>query len=175
MSNQPLDFFIADNDFIEFLQSEETKARGFTRVPNNEYDQNRKPKFYCGIVLTVNDKNYFVPVTSYTKQKPDNLLIMAPNGKILSSLRFNYMVPMPVSLVKRRDIASEPDPKHKRLLIDELAFCRKNSTNIRSMAERTYRRVLSGHDKGLIHNSCDFLLLEEKCTEYCAKHNLSLN
>ena len=30
-----------------------------------EYGENRKPKFLCGVVLQVNNVDYYVPVTSY--------------------------------------------------------------------------------------------------------------
>ena len=38
------------------------------------------------------------------------------------------------------------------------------------MAERTYKRVLLGKNPGLIHNSCDFKLLESACTSYTQEH-----
>lgn len=66
-------------------------------------------KFLCGIVLQVNNIDYYVPVTSYTQQKPDNFLIKADNGQVTSSLRFNYMFPIPKELVAERTIAGEPD------------------------------------------------------------------
>lgn len=37
---------------------------------------------------------------------------------------------------------------------------------IRKYAERTYKRVLLGKNPGLVANSCDFSLLEERCVVY---------
>lgn len=48
--------------------------RGFTKVPNIEYLGNL-PKFTCGVVLDVHEYKYYVPVSSYKMQKPDNILI----------------------------------------------------------------------------------------------------
>lgn len=61
-----------------------TGKTGISRVPNMEYGNLRKPKFLCGIVLQVNNIDYYVPVTSYTQQKPDNFLIRADNGQVAS-------------------------------------------------------------------------------------------
>ena len=161
-----LNFYTVDNDYIEFLKNAEQEKRGFTRVPNMAYGEQRKPKFLCGIVLQVNDVNYYVPVTSFKIQKPDNFLIKAKNGKIVSSLRFNYMFPVPETVLRVKSITEEEDPKYKILLSQELKFCNTNRENIKQLAQRTYKRVLRGFDKGLVINSCDFLLLEKKCKEF---------
>ena len=161
-----LDFYTVDLDYVRYLKKAEQEKRGFSRVPNIDYSKNSKPKFLCGIVLQVNDINYYVPVTSYKTQKPDNFLILADNGKTVSSLRFNYMFPIPKGLATIRIIASEPDYTYRSLLAQELRYCIKNQNKIQNLAQRTYKRVLLGKDKGLVVNSCDFQLLEQKCLEY---------
>jgi len=83
-----LNFYTVDFDYVEYLQEAEKRSRGFSRVPNMEYTEGHKRKFLCGVVLQVNDIDYYVPVTSYKQQKPDNFLIAADNGKVVSSLRF---------------------------------------------------------------------------------------
>ena len=60
--------------------------------------------------------DYYVPVTSYKQQKPDNFLIKTPKGQVVSSLRFNYMFPVPAELISVRIIASEPDSAYRALL-----------------------------------------------------------
>ena len=64
-----LNFYTVDLDYVAFLQKVECEARGFTCVPNMDYAQPRKSKFLCGIVLQVNDVDYYVSVTSYKNQK----------------------------------------------------------------------------------------------------------
>ena len=88
-----LNFFTADFDYVSYLQEAEKKSRGFSRVPHMEYTIGHKQKFLCGVVLQVNGFDYYVPVTSFKQQKPDNFLIAADNGQVVSSLRFNYMFP----------------------------------------------------------------------------------
>ena len=85
-----------------------------------------------------------MPVTSYKIKKPDNFLICADNGSVVSSLRFNYMFPVPADAITSRIIDTEPDVKYKALLSQELRYCIKNQDEIRHLAERTYKRVLLG-------------------------------
>ena len=139
------------------------------------YSDKYKQKFLCGIVLQVNDVDYYVPLTSYKQKKPDNFLIIADNGQVVSSLRFNYMFPIPKELVSVRVIEAEPDRAYRALLAQELRCCIKNQNEIQRLAERTYKRVLLGKDKGLVVNSCDFLLLEQKCAEYTVYDETQIN
>lgn len=165
-----LNFYTVSSDYVKFLQKEELHKRGFTRVPNLEYGKDRKQKFFCGIVLQVNEMDYYVPVSSYKKRKKDNFLIYI-DGHAVSSLRFNYMFPVPRNLVKIRPITLEPDEKYRTLLSKELRYCVNNQDTIRRLAQRTYKRVLEAKDQGLVCNSCDFLLLEEKCISYMKEHS----
>ena len=161
-----LRFYMVGNDYVDYLREAETAIRGFSRVPHNDYAQRgRKPKFYCGVVLTVAEKDYYVPVSSYKHQKADNFIIYAENGRAVASLRFNYMFPVPPGLATIMEINQESG-SYKRLLLMELKYCSDNSERIRLLAERTYRRVLGGKNPGLTYNSCDFKLLEKKCEEY---------
>ena len=161
-----LDFYTADVKYVKYLQDAEIEKRGFSRVPNMAYSDKYKPKFLCGIVLQVNGVDYYVPVTSYKQQKPDNFIIFADNRQAVSSLRFNYMFPIPKESVAIRIITDEPDRAYRALLAQELRYCIKNQDTIQRLAERTYKRVLLGKDLGLVANSCDFLFLEQKCLEY---------
>jgi len=165
-----LNFYSAHTEYVLYLQRAEQEKRGFSRVPNMVYNEKYKQKFLCGIILQVNDVDYYVPVTSYKQQKPDNFLIVADNGQVVSSLRFNYMFPVPKEFVTVRIINNEQDRAYRALLAQELRYCIKNQNVIQNLAKRTYRRVLLGKDIGLVVNSCDFLLLERKCIEYATKN-----
>ena len=161
-----LDFYTIDLAYVSYLKQAELAKRGFSRVPNMEYGKERKQKFLCGVVLSVNDVEYYVPVSSFKEQKPDNFLIRADNGKVVSSLRFNYMFPIPIGLASVRRIADEPDLAYRRLLAQELRYCIRHQEQIQKLAERTHRRVLLGKNPGLVLNSCDFGLLEESCKSW---------
>lgn len=161
-----LNFYTVDPDYVHFLQKAEQEARGFSRVPHIDYGKHRKQKFLCGVVLQINSMKYYVPVTSYKEKKPDNFLIQAANGVVVSSLRFNYMFPVPDGLVSVRIIADEPDRAYRALLSQELRCCIKNQETILYLAQRTYKRVLLGKNPGLVANSCDFKLLEKALLTY---------
>lgn len=163
---EKLNFFTVDFAYVDRLKEAEINKRGFSRVPNMDYGNHRKPKFLCGIVLQVEDMAYYVPVTSYKEQKPDNFLICSDSGDVVSSLRFNYMFPVPRALLRERRIEDEADRAYRSLLAQELLYCRKHKEEILHLAKRTYKRVLLGKNPGLLANSCDFLLLEEVCRAY---------
>ncbi len=42
------------------------KDNADAKIPNIEYEKHKK--FFCGIVLTINNFNYFAPVSSYNKK-----------------------------------------------------------------------------------------------------------
>jgi len=162
-----LDFYDVDKNYINYLKEEEIKHRGFTRVPDVEYKDEKK--FLCGIVLEINGVDYYVPVSSYKKQKPDNFLIVLEDdkyNKVKGSLRFNYMIPVPKSCVKRRIINDEKKPSRRLFLHRQLVYINENVEVIMNRARRTYLRVINNYSPTLTKNSCDFKFLEKKCLEY---------
>ncbi|MFI3177772.1 MAG: type III toxin-antitoxin system ToxN/AbiQ family toxin [Eubacteriales bacterium] len=161
-----LDFYHVNTTYLEYLKRAEEQERGFTRVPNMEYFSGRKQKFVLGIVLQIHNCDYYVPITSYKKQMPDNFLIKANDGTVVSSLRFNYMFPIPQNMVSVKALENESDEKYRRLLSQELLYCKEKESVIQNRAERTYLRVVLNKNESLVHNSCDFKLLEGKCNEF---------
>lgn len=87
------------------------------------------------------------------------------NIKTVGSLRFNYMIPVPVKCLKPLDF-STLSPDYRMLVEKELRFCKKNKAAIFKKAEKTYYRVVNKVNDELTRNSCDFKLLEIKCKEY---------
>jgi protein AbiQ len=64
-------FYDVDADYVKYLKAAEKTKRGFTRVPDVEYENERK--MVCGVVLEMNGYKYYVPVSSYKKKQPNNL------------------------------------------------------------------------------------------------------
>lgn len=80
-----LKFYEVDSEYIKYL-----KEKGDDKIPNIEYDKHKK--FFCGIVLTINNFNYFAPVSSYTKKVRTAFLIKDKDKennqlKVISSFR----------------------------------------------------------------------------------------
>lgn len=95
-----LKFYEVDSEYINYL-----KMNVDNKIPNIEYDKHKK--FFCGIVLTINNFNYFAPVSSYNKKAHTVFLIMDKDRKTkelkpISSLRFSFMFPCPIEFFGRR-------------------------------------------------------------------------
>lgn len=163
-----LEFYYIDESYIKYLKNAELEARGFTCVPNVHYWNT--DKFFFGTVLQIDKNCYFVPVTSYAKKQEDAFLLRDKQNKVLGSLRFNYMIPVPKECLMKVDINSLPTEYNKVHTSKELACCRRNRERIFKRAEKTYERVISGLHSELLKNSCDFKLLEQKCQEYIQTH-----
>ena len=88
------------------------------------------------------------------------------NNKVLGSIRFNYMIPVPANCLHKLNIADLPTVQSIAYASKELAFCRRNRDRIYKTAKNTYMRVKSGRYPELTKNSCDFELLEKAYNEY---------
>ena len=118
-----------------YLQSYEKENRGFTKVPNIRYtDRN---KFAFGVVMQVNDINYYVSVSSFDRKQEANILIRIPGDEkeIKGSLRFNYMIPVPDQCIERLVIKDVSDEKYRLLLNKEYQFCINNAERIQKKSK----------------------------------------
>ena len=159
-------FYDVDADYVKYLKTTETSKRGFTRVPDVEYKNERK--MVCGVVLEMNGYKYYVPVSSYKKKQPNNLLIRLEDdtfNQVKGSLRFNYMFPVDDYYISKRDFNKET-PGRKEFLRRQWVFCNSITDDIKKMAEETYNDVISGTDSALVNASCDFKLLEDAAKNY---------
>ena len=163
-------FYYADEEYIDYLKKVEKSTRGFTCVPNTNY--NNAKKFLFGAVMNVNGHNYYVPVSSYSKDQQDVILIKdKKTSQILGSLRFAYMLPIPAECCKKVNINTF-NSQAAAHISKELAFCRRNRDKIFKQAEKTYNRVINKVDEMLVKNSCDFKTLERACQKFREFHNL---
>ena len=64
-----LKFYEVDSEYIRYL-----RENGDNKIPNVNYDRHKK--FFCGIVLTINNFNYFAPVSSFNTKMHTVFLIM---------------------------------------------------------------------------------------------------
>ena len=163
-----LKFYEVDGEYIKYL-----RVNGDQKIPNIEYEKHKK--FFCGIVLTINNFNYFAPVSSYNKKVHTSFLIMDKDRetkelKAISSLRFSFMCPCPIEYLSQKDFSKE-DEKYKILLRKELHYCNINREKIKKMANEVYRLGLNEKNRQKF-NICDFKKLEEKCLEYIKFKNV---
>lgn len=161
-------FYDVDVDYVKYLKKFEMDKRGFTRVPDIEY-QNEK-KMVCGVVLEIKGFKYYVPVSSYKTKQDNNILIRLDDDKfnqVKGSLRFNYMFPVYDEYISKRDFSKEK-PGRAEFLRRQWVFCNSIADDIKKMAMSTYNSVIEGKDKELVKASCAFKILEEAAINYKA-------
>jgi len=159
-------FYDVDIDYVKYLKAVETEKRSFTRVPDIEYKNERK--MICGVVLEINGFKYYVPVSSYKKKQPNNLLIRLEDdsfNQVKGSLRFNYMFPVADQYITKRNFNKETASR-KEFLRRQWVFCNSIVDDIKQMAKDTYDEVVSGTNAALVNASCDFKLLEYAAKNY---------
>ena len=123
-----LSFYEIDGNYINYL-----RTNGEKRIPRIDYKEHKK--FFCGIILTINNINYFAPVSSNKNKMYTSFLIKEINKKtkeekVLSSLRFSFMFPCPMSVLHLKDFNKE-DEKYRILLRKELHYCNSNIEKIK--------------------------------------------
>ncbi len=159
--DKQLDFYEVRVDYISYLRNFDSK------VPKIDYSATSKhDKFLCGIVLFVNGHDYFAPISSFATAQRTNIIIKNEEGKAISSIRFSFMIPVPLYAVSIKRIKDEPSLEYRRLLDLELRFCQKNSKAIHRLAKYVYSTVVKKQDQIMVENCCDFQRLETACAKY---------
>lgn len=171
-------FYRIPLDYVNYLRKFETSIRGFSPIPFVDYQvQNRREKFFCGIVMQINDHQYYVPVSSKVIDKPHTFYLYGEGKRRrIAALRFDYMFPVPENLIQEFSIDAEPDRQYRGLLKKELRACRQNEGVIRECALHTYLEVLAPvreHQHNNREHSCNFRLLEGACDIYRQEHGLT--
>lgn len=162
-----LEFYIVDDNYIEFLRSFETKVA---------YNKKQK-RPYIGIVIKIKDIEYFVPLFS-PKEKhktyQNNLSIFKIKDKMnnhLGIIKFSKMIPVPKNSISLLDLKN-CNYNYRRLILKQYDFINKtkNKEKILEKAEKLYKLVISKKENKVNifykNLSCNFRFLEEKCKEY---------
>mgnify|MGYP003302200448 FL=1 len=154
-----LKFYDVDISYANYLRNFDY------RVPQIKY--NTYNKFVCGVVLKIDKYDYFVPISSNISKHKTSILIEDDNGRVIASIKFCFMFPVPPNLIKIKDFAriKQVDPTYVDLLVKELNFCQKNENKIIQKALRIYK--IGCNKKHILNYSCcDFLLLQQKYDEW---------
>ena len=140
------------------------------RIQYNPYDMDshseRRP--YLGIVLHINNFNYFVPlehpIEDHKKLKNNDFILKIHNGKY-GILGFNNMIPIPDNQLINFDINKQSE-KYRQVLISQYRYCNKHTNQILIKANNTYINRKEGKNKFINKICCNFKLLEFKCKEF---------
>ncbi len=134
---------------------------------NKQPGQNNERK-YIGVVLRINDMDYFAPLSSakkkhkYIEEGLDFIKV-----KNYAVINLNNMFPVPTSVCTPVDFSKERNTKYRDLLRAEYRFIKMIEEKIWKNARLLYNhKIKNGTDTPLAKRCNDFLLLEQKCKEY---------
>lgn len=163
-----MNLYIADINYCNYLHYYEPK------IPYVENEKENRP--FIGVVLCVNGKNFFAPLTSPKKKHKtmkDMQDFLRIDSGVLGGINLNNMIPIPRRFLERIEIEQIKDTKYKNMLKAQMSWINKNALRITNRARNLYYLVLENKaTKDLISRCCDFKLLEIKCQEYMDLNNI---
>lgn len=134
---------------------------------NKQQNQTNERK-YIGVILTVNNFQYFAPLSSF---KPKHIKMHNSVDfikiKDYAVININNMFPVPIGQYSYVDIRSETNPSYKALLQAEYRSIKVQQKRIRKNAAITYQHKLEQGNKTALSKRCnDFTTLEKACLAY---------
>ncbi len=152
-------FYDIDEGYVKYLQNIDKQ------IPNIGYDTHNK--FICGVVLSINNINYYAPMSSNTQVQRTNIPIYDKNNNIIATIRFCFMFPAPPSVLTEKNfkLINNVDSKYADLLGVEYNYCTSNETQIIQKAESVYNIGCNKNHK-FNYTCCNFKLLETRYLEY---------
>ena len=171
--NDKLKWYVVNKEYVNYLKQYDDK------VENIDYSSKLKP--YIGIIININEFDYYVPISSpkqkhyKIKEDMDFIKIMQDN-KIIGVLNLNNMIPIlnkNVQILNYRDIDKYrkfENEKEKNLYIAFLSFelnlINARIEKIRKSAIKLYKEKLNNPNSNISKRCCNFKLLEEKSKLY---------
>ena len=155
-----LRFYNIKEEYVEYLRKTDKLVL---------YNKNEE-RPYAGIVLTINEFNYYVPLAS-PKEKHKNMHNDIDFRKIAGgrygALNFNNMIPVPSDQIIELDINKEKDLSYRYLLQAESREVNRQKKRIRKNAEIVYsHKIHSGNSTSLAKRTNDFEMLEKLCRNF---------
>lgn len=156
---EKLKLYRVKNRYINYLSSQDDKV---------QHNKNAK-RPYVGIVLRVDNYQYFVPLES---PKPNHVNVKSGkhllkiDGGNLGIMGFNNMIPVHNSALISFDINSEEDEAYIELLKRQVRWINKNKEKVLGHAQKTYNEVVVKNNSFMKGICCDFKKLERACNRY---------
>lgn len=151
-----------ENEYIDYL------VPYAKHLFHNKKVGQQNDRKYIGIVLKVNNFDYFAPLSSF-KPKHSRMHEMIDFIKVkeYAVINLNNMFPVPLSECTYVDIGKEKDKNYRALLTAEYRYIKSIQAKIRKNALNIYiHKVENGNSTGLAKRCNDFMLLEKLCQEY---------
>lgn len=172
-----LNLYSVSDKYIKYLRQFDDK------IYDNKEEMRTHERKYLGVVLTVNEFNYYIPMSSPKKsdyldinkkiiRKDTKTIIRIHEGnRLYGTLRISNMIPVAITELEPYMISNETDSKYKEVILGELRYIRNNSNKILKFAKTVYNQKIKNIDIGYINNTVDFRLLEEKLKEWNKENN----
>ena len=155
-------FYEISNKYIDYLSPYAPHL-----FQNKKLGQRNERK-YIGIILQVNNVDYFAPLSSF-KPKHEKMEEMLDFIKVknYAVINLNNMFPVPKTECSYVDISREKDVRYRSLLLAEYRYIKSIQEKIRNNALVVYKHKLEkGNSTGLAKRCNDFILLEGLCKKY---------
>lgn len=171
--------YSVSDKYVEYLRKEEPN------VYSNKVDSRTHTRKYVGIVISIADYNYYIPMSSpkntdyqvagdnkvIKKSIVPIMRIVAKNKdgekELKGTLRISHMMPVPESELILYDLESETDLEYKALVQNEIIFIRKNKDKIKSNAELIYKqKAINDTSAGYVSSALDYKRLEKLYDQY---------
>ena len=174
-----LKLYSISDKYINYLRKFDNK------IYDNKEDIRIHTRKYIGVVLNIDNINYYIPMSSpkktdyfddeCTQIRPSINTIIRITAKnkngllqLRGTLRISNMIPVPNEEIMPYDVEGEKDIKYKDIIRDEISFIResKNQRKIINSAKLVHNQKINELDIKYLNSCVDFKLLEEKCEEY---------
>ena len=167
-----LNLYSISDKYIKYLRKFEDK------IYDNKEEIRVRTRKYLGIVLTINNCNYYIPMSSPKKsdyidyekriiRKDTKTIIRIDNGnRLYGTVRISNMIPVPITELEPYMIETEQDRKYKEVILGELRYINNNVEKITKNAKIVYNQRIKNENIGYIKNTVNFKLLEEKLEEW---------
>ena len=167
-----LNLYSVSDKYIKYLSQFDNK------IYDNKEEKRKHERKYIGIVLTVNECNYYIPMSSPKKsdyidfenkiirKDTKTIIRIHEGGRLYGTLRISNMIPVPITELEPYILSNEKDLKYKDVILGELKFINSNSDKIVKNAKIVYSQKVKDIDVEYIKNTVNFKLLEEKLRQW---------
>lgn len=157
---EDLHLYRITEEYSKYMYEENNKAM------KSFESKRRRP--YIGIVLEINNINYFAPMSS-PKEKhklmKNNIDFIKINNGRDGIINLNNMIPVPLLYCEKIDINQEikQNKKYGLILKYQYIWCNENKDYILNKANKLYNLIIFNKaNMNLKNRCCDFKYLEEK-------------
>lgn len=167
-----LNLYSVSDKYINYLRQFDDK------IYDNKEEIRTHERKYLGVVLTVNEFNYYIPMSSpknsdyidinkkIIRKDTKTIIRIYEGNRLYGTLRISNMIPVPITELEPYMVSNETDLKYKEVILGELRYINNNSNRIIKYAKIVYNQKIKNMDIGYIKNTVNFKLLEEKLKEW---------